>query len=162
LSELGDYKRLVEKPMIESYEATIKAQREQIARLTMAQGWRPADLHTPTDDSRVHILTNQGRVFYDVRFSMISGEACWVNNETAVMCFADAVAGWMPAEKPHSPMPDYSRRRLIVGTADYWYQCARDPQYTLCERLLYMENALNHTEHHLVEELRSQGKDLKL
>jgi len=52
-------------------------------------------------------------------------------------------------------------RRLAVATADYWYQAARDPSYTMAERLLFMENALNHVEGHFVAE-RDAHAALKL
>jgi len=52
-------------------------------------------------------------------------------------------------------------RRLAVGTADYWYQAARDPSYTMAERLLFMENALNHVEGHFIAE-RDAHAALKL
>lgn len=41
------------------------------------------------------------------------------------------------------------KRKLIVPTAQGWYEAALDNSYTMSERLLSMENALNHTENAL-------------
>jgi hypothetical protein len=40
-------------------------------------------------------------------------------------------------------------RKLIVNTAQSWYEAAHDGSYVMGERLFYMENALNHTENML-------------
>jgi hypothetical protein len=44
------------------------------------------------------------------------------------------------------PAPDLSRHHLLSESADYWYRLARDEHYSTRERLVFMENALNHTE----------------
>lgn len=44
---------------------------------------------------------------------------------------------------------DGNKRKLIVLTAQAWFEAAQDPQYSMEERLCSMENALNHTENAL-------------
>lgn len=43
-----------------------------------------------------------------------------------------------------------SNRKLVVPTAQGWFDATRDSKYSMGERLLFMENALNHTENALV------------
>jgi hypothetical protein len=52
-------------------------------------------------------------------------------------------------------------RHLLVDSADYWFQAARDIKNSMSERLLYMENALNHTEGALAA-LQSERTDAKV
>lgn len=54
-----------------------------------------------------------------------------------------------------------AERQLVVLTADYWFQHARKDGYSMAERLLFMENALNHTENQLAGLLRAKGKTVK-
>jgi cell wall-associated NlpC family hydrolase len=42
------------------------------------------------------------------------------------------------------------QRKLVVTTAQGWFDAARDSSYSMGKRLLFMENALNHTENALV------------
>lgn len=52
-------------------------------------------------------------------------------------------------------------RKLVVPSANYWFQAARDPQYSMAERLLFMENAVNHLEGWLINERKLQGKPIQ-
>lgn len=46
---------------------------------------------------------------------------------------------------------EIQERKLAVETANYWFQCARNGDYPLAERLMFMENAVNHLEGALIE-----------
>jgi hypothetical protein len=46
-------------------------------------------------------------------------------------------------------------RRLLVATADMWWQGGHDPIYTAGERHLNLVNAVNHTENALIEALEN-------
>lgn len=52
-----------------------------------------------------------------------------------------------------------SDRKLVVLTAQSWFDATRDSSYSMGERLLFMENALNHTENALVA-ARDEATDL--
>lgn len=43
------------------------------------------------------------------------------------------------------------KRKLVIDTANYWYHNAHNEKALWPARLLYMENALNHTESALVD-----------
>ncbi|MDF2499360.1 MAG: hypothetical protein K0Q77_74 [Anaerosporomusa subterranea] len=45
-----------------------------------------------------------------------------------------------------------SERKLVVDTAQGWFDSARNDNYSMAEKLICMENALNHTENALVAE----------
>lgn len=53
-----------------------------------------------------------------------------------------------------------TNRQLVVETADYWFRNAKDESYSMAERLLFMENALNHTENILRAALTGDHPDL--
>lgn len=53
-----------------------------------------------------------------------------------------------------------SDRKLVVATAQGWFDSTRDSSYSMGDRLLFMENALNHTENALVA-VRQENTDLR-
>lgn len=63
---------------------------------------------------------------------------------------AETVLDPEPGQPSNPAVARKSERRLVVDTANYWYKGSRDESYSFAERLLFMENALNHTENALI------------
>lgn len=62
------------------------------------------------------------------------------------MAIFDAAEIWLWKRQDEPP-----RRQLVVPSADYWFQAGRNRQYKESDRLLYLENAVNHVENTLLD-----------
>lgn len=58
MSELGDYKRMIEKPMINRFNATITAQRAEIERLRKALEWALSCFECDGNEYRATCIRN--------------------------------------------------------------------------------------------------------